>query len=215
VVAFTRSAGVLEALGPRTRRLLSRDPSPPPGGPHASLWLAQALAPLGIDTRSEPFPLRFTDAERREAETHARSLPVGFLALHPGSGSRTKNWPFDRFAEAARRLVGGRPWLLVLGPAEEDIAPPPDAVSARGLALRTLGAVLARAGLFLGNDSGVSHLAAAAGTRTLVLFGPTDPAQWSPVGRCVLALRPATRDLADLEVDEVVAAAAFSSKASP
>jgi ADP-heptose:LPS heptosyltransferase len=133
-------------------------------------------------------------------------MPAGFLAVHPGSGSRVKNWPFDRFIETARRLSPGRPWLLVLGPAEDDVRPPPDARLARDLPLRTLGAVLARAGLFLGNDSGVTHLAAACGTRTLALFGPTDPAQWAPVGGAVRTLRPPSQDLADLEVDDVVAA---------
>ena len=211
VVAFTRSAPVLEALGRRARRLLARDPAPPPGGPHASLWLAEALAPLGVDPRHEPSPLLFTEAERRAARDLTPGMPDGFLAVHPGSGSRAKNWPLERFLEAARRLSAGRPWLLVLGPAEDDVLAPPDARLARSLPLRTLGAVLARADLFLGNDSGVSHLAAACGTRTLALFGPTDPELWAPVGRSVLTLRPPSRDLADLDVDEVV----LSSTESP
>jgi len=204
VVAFTRSAPALEALGRRARRLVARDPAPPAGGPHASLWLAEALAPIGIDARRDPPPLLFTQAERLEADALTSGMPAGFLAVHPGSGSRAKNWPLERFVETARRLSRGRPWLLALGPAEKDVPPPPEARLARGLPLRTLGAVLARAGLFLGNDSGISHLAAACGTRTLALFGPTDPAQWAPVGHAVLTLRPPSADLADLQVDEVV-----------
>jgi hypothetical protein len=211
VVAYTRSAPVLEALGRRARRLVARDPAPPAGGPHASEWLAEALAPLGVDARREPPALLFTEAERLEAETLTSGMPPRFLAVHPGSGSPAKNWPFDRFSEAARRLSSGRPWLLVLGPAEGDVRPPPGARLARGLPLRTLGAVLARAGLFLGNDSGVSHLAAACGTRTLALFGPTDPAQWAPAGRAVLTLRATSRRIGDLDVDEVV----LSSTESP
>jgi heptosyltransferase III len=207
VVAFTRSAAVLEALGRRARRLAARDPAPPPGGPHASLWLAGALEPLGIDALAEPPPLAFTEAEKVEAEAATSGLPAGFLAVHPGSGSPAKNWPFDRFVETARRLSPGRPWLLVLGPAEDDVVPPPDALVARDLPLRRLGAVLARAGLFLGNDSGVAHLAAACGPQTLALFGPTDPAQWAPVGQTVRTLRAASGRLDDLEVDDVVAAA--------
>ena len=204
VVAFTRSAPVLEALGRRARRLVARDPAPPAGGPHASLWLAEALASLGLDAWPDPPALLFTKAQRQDAENLTAGLPAGFLAVHPGSGSRAKNWPLERFVETARRLSPGRPWLLALGPAEEDVSPPPDARLARSLPLRTLGALLARAGLFLGNDSGISHLAAACGTRTLALFGPTDPALWAPVGRAVLTLRPPSHDLADLEVDEVV-----------
>lgn len=125
--------------------------------------------------------------------------------MHPGSGSRAKNWPLDRFAEAAHRLSPGRPWLLVVGPAEDDVLPPPGARLARGVPLRTLGAALARAGLFLGNDSGVAHLAAACGTRTLALFGPTDPGRWAPVGPAVRTLRAPGCRLADLPVDAVVA----------
>jgi heptosyltransferase-3 len=215
VVAYTRSAPVLEALGRRARRLVARDPAPPPGGPHASLWLAEGLAPLAVDPRHEPPSLLFTEAEGLEAEALAAGMPAGFLAVHPGSGSRAKNWPFDRFVETARRLSPGRTWLLILGPAEEDVSPPPRARLARSLPLRTLGAVLARAGLFLGNDSGVSHLAGACGTRTLALFGPTDPAQWAPVGRAVLTLRPPSGDRAAQPVDEVVAAASRLALSSP
>jgi ADP-heptose:LPS heptosyltransferase len=206
VVAFTRSEPALAALARRTRRLVARDPTPPVGGPHASRWLAGALASLGIDSALEPPPLGFTDAERRAAERLTRELPDGFLAIQPGSGSHRKNWPLDRFFDAAGRIGAGQPWLLVLGPAEEDVAAPPGARLARGLPLRTLGAVLARAGLFLGNDSGVTHLAAACGTKTLALYGPTDPEQWAPVGP-VVPLRPRSGCLADLAVDEVVAAA--------
>jgi heptosyltransferase-3 len=53
----------------------------------------------------------------------------------------------------------------------------------------------------------VAHLAAACGTKTLALFGPTDPAQWAPVGGSVTTLRPRSGRLTDLAVDEVVAAA--------
>ena len=127
--------------------------------------------------------------------------------MHPGSGSTAKNWPLARFVEAARALAAGRPWLLVAGPAERELTPPPDAVLAREWPLRRLGAALAGARLFLGNDAGVSHLAAAAGAPTLALFGPTDPALWAPVGPCVRTLRSPDGSLAALGVDAVLAAA--------
>jgi ADP-heptose:LPS heptosyltransferase len=207
VVAYTRSAPVLDALGRRARRLVVRDPAPPPGGPHASVWLAGALSELGIDPRADSPSLRFTEAETIAAGAATSGLPPAFVAVHPGSGSRAKNWPFDRFVDAVRRLASGGCWLLVLGPAEREHVPPPDALVARSIPLRRLGAVLAGAGLFLGNDSGVAHLAAACGTRTLALFGPTDPARWAPVGRAVRTLRAASGRLEDLGVDAVVAAA--------
>ncbi len=207
VVAYTRSTTVLDTLGRRARRLVIRDPAPPPGGPHTSVWLAGALSELGIEARDDAPALLFTQAETIDAETATSGLPPAFLAVHPGSGSAAKNWPFDRFVESARRLSGGRPWLLVLGPAESHVVPTAGALVARAMPLRRLGAVLARAGLLLGNDSGVAHLAAACGTRTLALFGPTDPAQWAPVGRAVLTLRAESGRIDDLGVEEVVAAA--------
>ncbi len=207
VIAYTRSAPVLDVLEGRARRLVVRDPAPPPGGPHTSAWLAGALSELGIDACDDPPPLVFTEAETTEAEAATAGLPPAFLAVHPGSGSRAKNWPFDRFVDSARRLSSGRPWLLVLGPAESDVVAPEGALVARALPLRRLGAVLARAGSFLGNDSGVAHLAAACGTRTLALFGPTDPALWAPVGRVVRTLRAESGQVQDIGVDEVVGAA--------
>jgi ADP-heptose:LPS heptosyltransferase len=207
VVAWTRSAAVLSSLQQSCRRLIDHDPAPPAGGPHASVWLARALEPLGITESPSPPRLEFSEAERREADARLEGLPSEFVAVHPGSGSRAKNWPVDRFVETARRLSAGRPWLLVLGPAEEDVVAPPGAILARGWPVRTLGAALARAGLFLGNDSGVAHLAAASGARTLALFGPTDPAQWAPVGRAVASLRAPSGRVRDLGVDEVMDAA--------
>ena len=207
VLAFTRSDSVLRTIRSRARRLLAWDPAPPPAGPHASVWLARALSSLGIVASCEPPPLAFTDAERREAEVLARPLPHAFLAVHPGSGSPAKNWPAERFTEVARRLAGDGPWLHVRGPAEEHLPVPGGTVEAFNWPLRALAAVLSRASLFLGNDSGAAHLAAASGVPTLSLFGPTDPALWSPVGPAVVTLRAPSRAIADLAVDEVVAAA--------
>ena len=216
VVAFTRSEPVLGTLRARARRLLVHDPTPPEGGPHASLWLARALEPLALRPGADPPPaLVFGHEERCEARARTRELEDGFLAVHPGSGSPAKNWPAERFAEAARRLSGGRPWLLVLGPAEQVSSAWPGAIVAREWPLRLLGAALSRAGLFLGNDSGVAHLAAASGAPTLTLFGPTDPALWAPVGASVAAVRAPGGILPALPVDDVVAAALDLRSAAP
>jgi ADP-heptose:LPS heptosyltransferase len=207
VLVFTRSGSVVSALGARARRLVVHDPAPPDGGPHASAWLARALLSLAIDAPPDPPPLEFTEAEEAQAKALAEQMPPAFLAVHPGSGSPLKNWPLERFAEAARRVSREARWLLVLGPAEEGVRPLPGSVVARGWAPRRLAAALSRAGLFLGNDSGASHLAAAAGARTLALFGPTDPARWAPVGPEVTTLRAPSGVMTDLRVEEVVAAA--------
>jgi heptosyltransferase III len=95
----------------------------------------------------------------------------------------------------------------VLGPAEAETDEWPGAIVAREWPLRVLGAALSRSGLFLGNDSGVAHLAAASGAPTLTVFGPTDPALWAPVGRSVATVRAPGGALSALAVDAVVTAA--------
>src|SRR5262249_20068677 len=154
---------------------------------------------------------RATEAERAAARPWRERLGERFVAVHPGSGSPAKNWPARRFADLAAALGGGRPWLLVEGPADEEAATivrrVPGAVVARGLAPRVLGAVLAAADLYGGNDSGVTHLAAAWGAPTLALFGPTDPDVWSPLGERVQIVRATDGVLESLGVDEVLGAA--------
>jgi ADP-heptose:LPS heptosyltransferase len=80
-------------------------------------------------------------------------------------------------------------------------------VRAHHLPLRVLGALLARAALYVGNDSGVTHLAAAWGAPTLALFGPTDPAQWAPLGPRVRTLRAPDGRMPSLGVASVLEAA--------
>jgi heptosyltransferase-3 len=204
VVAYTRSRDVVSALGAAARRLLVQDPEPP-SGTHASSWLTRPLSELGVTAGPDPPDLIFSRDELTAAAAFSRQLPRGFLALHPGSGSPAKNWPAERFVALARELQPGRPTLLVLGPAEaglEHLDDPPTVV-ARNLPLRVLGALLSRAGLFVGNDSGVSHLAAAAGGAVCALYGPTDPAVWAPVGARVRCVRAPNGSLAELAVETV------------
>lgn len=206
VLAWTRSSPVVAALARRARRVLVHDPNPPPGSGHASAWLARPLAELGVPPVETVPELEFTAEEMRAAAPLLRALPPGFLAVHPGSGSPAKNWRADRFLALAGRLSAGRPWLLLAGPAEPDVGsrPPEGALVARDLPLRVLGAILSRAGLYVGNDAGVTHLAAAAGAKTLALFGPTDPAVWAPLGRAVRTLRGPRAALDGLPLERVL-----------
>lgn len=189
----------------------------PPAGVHASDWIARPLASLGLAVAEEVASLAFSRGESATAGPWLERLPDAFLALHAGSGSPRKNWPPERFADLARGLAAGNPFLVVRGPADAEAVAPllrlPNAVLADALHPRQLGALLARAGLFVGNDSGVTHLAAAAGAPTLALFGPTDPAQWAPIGRAVRVLRGEPLDA--LQIPEVEAAAATSWERGP
>ena len=215
VLAFTDDLEIQAHLRPLASRLLARSPRPEPGR-HASTWLAEAARPLDVDPGVAPPPLVFDSDERRAARSAAPTLSPGFLAVHPGSGARAKNWPPKRFAALARTHAAGRPWLLVVGPADEEAAAPlrgvPGCVPVHRLPLRVLGALLAQAGLFVGNDSGVSHLAAAAGAPTVALFGPTDPAVWGPVGPAVETARSPDGTMEGLGLDVVDAAARWLRK---
>jgi heptosyltransferase III len=209
-LVFSRDAALRSGLERVVPRVVGHDPAPPPGV-HASTWLCAPLAALGIPAPPDPPLLAATEDERARAAPWVVRLRDGFLAVHPGSGSPAKNWGAERFAALVSARAAGAPWLLVEGPADTEAAAPlralPAAVIARDLPLRVLGALLARCGLYVGGDSGVTHLAAACGAPSLALFGPTDPAQWAPVGPRVHVVRAPEGSLIRLEVDQVLAAA--------
>jgi ADP-heptose:LPS heptosyltransferase len=104
--------------------------------------------------------------------------------IHPFSGSARKNWPLEKFRQLAHGLERNMHVHWCAGP---DDPPLPGAVRIDDL--YELARWLARARLYIGNDSCITHLAAAAGTPVLALFGPTDPARWAPRGPNVRVLR--------------------------
>jgi ADP-heptose:LPS heptosyltransferase len=211
-VAYTRSADLVHNLGRAVPQVEIHDPAPPPGAEHASRWLARPLASLGVHCGDEEPPaLQATTAEGEEAAALRGDLPERFLAVHPGSGSAAKSWPPDRFVRLLDGLGTDR-FLLIEGPADAEAAAGlrrrSGAVTARGIRPRVLGALLAGAAAFVGNDSGVTHLAAAWGAPTVALFGPTDPAVWSPVGPRVAIVRSLSERMDAIAVDAVLAAVA-------
>lgn len=221
VVAYTRSTALARNLAKLAPSVIAWDPAPPPGGSHAARCFAEPLARLGLDVDMDPPACQPTEAEREAAASLDARLPRQFLAIHPGSGSPQKNWPAPSFAALVERLARDRPWLLVEGPADTAAADvlrrQPNAVTAEGLPSRVLGALLSRSGLLVGNDSGVSQLAAAFGAPVVALFGPTDPALWRPLGARTRALRSPTGRMGDLGLEEVEAAcrAVTSAEAGP
>jgi len=119
---------------------------------------------------------------------------AGFAVIQPFASSPKKCWPLNRFQDLAQRLPMPVRWCA--GP-EEDL---PAAV--RIADLYELACWLATARLYIGNDSGITHLAAAVGTPTIAIFGPTDPRIWAPRGPQVHVIaKPA---LTDITVDEVL-----------
>ncbi len=113
--------------------------------------------------------------------------PGSFIGIHPFSGSPRKNWPLPRFQELAGRLAHPVQWIA--GP-EETLA---GAVHIPNL--WDLAQWLAGARLFIGNDSGITHLAAATGMPVIAIFGPTDPAIWAPRGPHVQVVHGRLEDI--------------------
>lgn len=116
------------------------------------------------------------------------------IVLHPGSGSRDKNWPAERFLELAKCIEArGRDVVWCLGPAEREDLELLERLGTTkrlpALSLVELGSVLSAAGGYVGNDSGITHLAGAVGCPVVALFGVTDPRVWAPLGEHVHVLR--------------------------
>ncbi len=149
-----------------------------------------------FDLDPPPAPRLWT-APRHEREAE-RLVPKrgGVLAIGPAANWRGKQWRADRFAELARRLTApeglfpGAPVAVLAAAHERPQAepvlaaiPPSRRIDLVGAAeLLTAAAVLRRCALFIGNDTGLMHIAAAAGTPTLGLFGPSPVEQYAPWG---------------------------------
>jgi ADP-heptose:LPS heptosyltransferase len=111
------------------------------------------------------------------------------IAIHPGSGSAKKNWPFERFLSVADHVrAKGRKIVWIAGPAEKGLVFPEADYLFANNPLLAVARLLCRCELFIGNDSGVTHLAAALGCRAIALFGPSDPVVWAPRGNKVTVL---------------------------
>ncbi len=170
-----------------------------------------------MDSRLEPTPDDLAAAARAIVQSKCGSSNP--IVIFPGSGSLAKNWPADKFAALASKLslsVSNRSSVaVILGPAEMSLEPifrESGAAVLKHLDLPTVAAIVRVASAFVGNDSGVSHLAAAAGASGVVIFGPTDPARWRPLapgarGQIgILSRNP----IDSIEADEVAAALAGS-----
>jgi heptosyltransferase III len=180
---------------------------------HAARQLARPLEQLGLQA-SNFAPKIYPSAEdRRFAEDFLRGMPRPILALHPGSGSETKNWPIENWIEFGNDLLGLDKFrgslVIVSGEADEERSREletnwkNDRVQvARNLPLPALAAVLEQA-TFVGHDSGISHLAAAAGAKCVLLFGPTNPEVWAPLNENVRVIRGANGNMREIRCKDV------------
>jgi heptosyltransferase-3 len=185
-------------------------------GGHAAKQLAQPIEELGIRVTdpTEKFFLSEEDRQFGREFRQTRSQPI--IAIHPGSGSKEKNWPLHNWIELFSREhchVEKRSSLIVIsGEADqvqtaqlERIWKDQDIRFAKNLPLPHLAGVLEHS-IFIGHDSGISHLAAAAGANCVLLFGPTDPNVWAPRNENVQIVAAESGRLNDLGTAPVQAA---------
>ncbi len=173
--------------------LMSRRRAVLRGGRRSGHKLVQLATAFGLST--PPQPVSWTSAAD-QARADAL-LPLGgrYIGLGPTANWSGKAWAAERFtalfcAVRDQALPGARPVIFAgPGPVEQAMAAPaldalPDAIDLTGrLSLPEASACLSRCALFVGNDSGLMHLAAAAGAPTLGLFGPTSAGEYAPAGQ--------------------------------
>jgi heptosyltransferase-3 len=155
--------------------------------------VGEHASPASATSLSVPSLLRAEAATYLTAFRFSRTRPLALV--HPGSGSEHKCVKPASLLPVLDRLEShGLETILLEGPADHEMvesileqrAAPP---VLRGLSVSLLAGVLSHVDVFLGHDSGVTHLAALVGTPTVALFGPTNPARWAPRGRTVTVIQ--------------------------
>ncbi len=188
-------------------------PVRPPAGATGHLleiWSDILGLGAGQPSRIEPWtiPQAWRDRARNEMVRSRVDPARPYAVIHPGAGAEAKRWPLEKFQAVAQKIPQV---LFVLGPSEQDRWSDEqiENLTARWPVLKapelpTLAGVLAGAKVYLGNDSGPSHLAAAVGTQTVGLFGPTNPAHFGPCGPRVRIL--SAESMEQIEIGQVIEA---------
>ena len=185
---------------------------------HAAYQLARPVEDLGITVVDLGEKIFLSTEDRQFARKFLLNVPQPIVAIHPGSGSKEKNWPLENwialFSKNGDFSIGGKCPSLIVISGEADTAQTEqlerewknrDVCFAKNLPLPQLAALLERS-IFIGHDSGISHLGAAAGANCILLFGPTNPDVWAPKNSNVRILRAQCGKLSHLETAAVKAA---------
>ena len=166
---------------------------------HTVEHLASAMFWMGVPRREIP-----------RARLTAGSAPNhlgAYAVIHPFASEPAKTWPVGRFVEVARHLRDSRGLepIFLAGPTSN--AAPFSAFRVwRDVPLAYLKSLMSGASLFIGNDSGPAHVAAAFGVPVAVLFGPSDPVAWAP-WRTQSRVMTSREDISRIQVSDVIAAA--------
>jgi len=180
---------------------------------HAALQLARPIEELGLRIEDLAARIYTSPEDRQMARELLSSCRRPIVALHPGSGGENKNWPLECWIDIGNYLLSSANFagslVAVSGEADEDQVRQLESIwnnsqvrFLKNLPLPQLAAVLENA-IFLGHDSGISHLAAAAGAHCTLLFGPTDPAIWAPKNENVCVLRAPNGETSSLRYETV------------
>ena len=228
IVSFLPHPALGRNLAKLTRaRVVEARSFPSPGEcavPAAQFVYDQVAPELGLPA-AEAVPRVRCDGDSAAAREVARRWPgLGeSVAIAPGSGSRAKNWPLNRFVALSERLAAaGRPTVWLLGPAElerEEFArllgkatqpraavPLPRDRALAGEPIVTVAAALSAVWCCVSNDSGVAQLSAALGRPTTILLGPSDAGVWGPRGNHVRQVVSTTGEMVSISLEEVAAA---------
>ncbi len=168
---------------------------------HVIDFQATQMSLLGLTVQETVPRLLVREADERNAarflEQKGLTKNALTVVLHPGSGSSKKTWKVNSFVQLAEKLYrDDRAQILVpIGPADTQVEEDyfndissGNSIPLHNLPLDELAAIIKQCDLYVGNDSGITHLAAAVGTPAVALFGPTDPRVWGPRGKHVSLL---------------------------
>jgi ADP-heptose:LPS heptosyltransferase len=217
-----RRVAVLGTATPRfdgCRRNFAYDYEAPriPDPRHQSERNLDIVRHLGIDTTDRRETARLTTEElasgRAFLARHGVEAAARVVACHLGAGKSENRWPPDRFAALIDVLSRAHAVRTVLmwGPQEQERGRAvldrcrERPIVATGFPLRPLASVMAACRAFIGQDTGVSHVAASVGVPLVAIFGPTDPAEWLPLTERAVAVRAASRCTEDVQVADVIA----------
>ena len=184
-------------------------------GSHAACQLARPLERLALFLKDPAARLFPSSRDERDADNilNEKGIRSPFFVVHPGSGGKHKNWPISRWEEFCLWILQDFSYYHLVcaggeadGPALEYLAhriQSPRLVFLDSLSLPILAAVFSKARGFVGHDTGISHVAAAAGAPCLLLYGPTDPEVWAPANHLVHVLTSPTGFMEDLPLETV------------
>jgi heptosyltransferase III len=187
-----RFSGIYSQRIPRAQEILGEERPV-----HTAEHLASAMFWLGVPRAEIP---------RAKLVAGLRPFYPPYVVLHPFAATPEKTWPSERFIAAADQMqaTGLQP-MIVAGPAD-DVTPFSKFQVLRNPPLGALKSLMSGAALFIGNDSGPAHVAAAFGIPVVVLFGPSDPVTWAP-WRTEARVLTSRGGIGEIAVEEVMAAA--------